>query len=108
MGNCCRREPAVVWASLDGWDVPEHEAPPPDQPPVGKEWLPGEDSRAPAATKEKVKIKITKRELEELVANARMQDVPVDRVFSRLIKAVDFSNVQRQSSWAPTLRTIAE
>ncbi|KAL2244925.1 UNVERIFIED_CONTAM: hypothetical protein Sindi_2760700 [Sesamum indicum] len=105
MGNCCRRESAVVWASLDGWDEPEHEAPP---PPAGEECLPGEDSRIPAPTKEKVKIKITKRELEELVANARMQDVPVDRVFSRWINAADFSQVQRQSSWAPTLRTIAE
>ncbi|KAI3456452.1 hypothetical protein Pfo_013115 [Paulownia fortunei] len=108
MGNCCRRESGMVWASVDDWDEP----PPQKDPPMERECLLGDDNRAsPAAStplKEQVKIKITKRELEELLASARMQDVPVDRVLSRLINAVDHSHVLRQRSWAPTLHSIAE
>lgn len=109
MGNCCRRESAMVWASVDDWDEPT----PQKDPPMGKEYLLGDDNRAPATAstplQEQVKIKITKRELEELLASARLQDVPVDRLLSRLINAVDHSHVQRdQRSWVPTLHSIAE
>ncbi|PIN08572.1 hypothetical protein CDL12_18842 [Handroanthus impetiginosus] len=108
MGNCCRRESAMVWASVDEyWEDPT----PQKDRPTEKAGLSGDDSRSPAATtplKEQVKIKITKRELEELLATASMQDVPVDRVLSQLINTADFSPVQRRRSWAPPLHSIAE
>ncbi|GFP91988.1 hypothetical protein PHJA_001342900 [Phtheirospermum japonicum] len=101
MGNCCRRESsAMVWASVD--EIYES---------MEKESLivVSDDVNGTATPlKEKVQTKVTKRELEEMVAIARAQDVPVDRVLSRLIHAVDHSSVQSQRSWEPVLDTITE
>ena len=105
MGNCCRRESATVWATVDEcYDEPS----PRKHPPMEKECPLGADSIAPTPLHDQVRIKITKRELEELLASARVHDMPVDRVFSQLINGVNQSHVLRQRSWEPSLHSIAE
>lgn len=80
MGNCCKGE---SWASLDEWE---------------NEWAkPEEDDTSLPSM---VKIKITKTELEKLLATARLHDLPVDRLF--------INTVQRRHPWVPSLHTISE
>ncbi|KAL1537336.1 hypothetical protein AAHA92_29865 [Salvia divinorum] len=79
MGNCCRHE---SWASLDEWE---------------NEWAEHEED---ASLPSMVKIKITKTELEGLLAAARLHNLPVERLF--------ISDFQRRHPWAPSLHTISE
>ncbi|KAL8461424.1 hypothetical protein ACS0TY_032770 [Phlomoides rotata] len=113
MGNCCGSESSTVWATLDEWEREDEDSVPRTHPVMEKEYGAGDDSKstesaASTPSKEHLNLKITKKELAQLLGNARLQEVPMDRVLSRLMAAVDLSHVQRQRSWAPTLHTIAE
>lgn len=61
-----------------------------------------------------VKIKITKKELEDLLARVDMQGVTLEHVLAQLMNinaTVDSdrpADMQRQSSWRPALQSIPE
>ncbi|KAL7088682.1 hypothetical protein ACP275_13G142800 [Erythranthe tilingii] len=83
---------AVVWSPV------------PAPPPQTVEKEDGKNAPPPLP----LKLKITKKQMEEIIECARLQDVPVDRVLSRFIHAVDYSHLHHRRPWAPTLYTIPE
>ncbi|KAL7242991.1 hypothetical protein ACSBR1_015407 [Camellia fascicularis] len=99
MGNCVGCKSCVVCAGDDG-----------------DEWESMAASKRPNADKQntafsssgstrEVKIKITKKQLEELLGRVEVHDMPVDQVLSSLINV---SEIQHQRSWKPTLQSIPE
>nr|POF27075.1 hypothetical protein CFP56_77286 [Quercus suber] len=122
MGNCLRRESSsMVWAG-DDWgslnssknhhDAMLAEA---DHDHKGnnveRHRLLGNMSSSSASAgnnhAREVKIKITKKELEELV---NMQGLSMEQILARLAEAADDSKyeLERQRSWKPALQSIPE
>ena len=122
MGNCLRRKSSsTVWAG-DDWgslnasknhhDAMFAEA---DHDHKGnnveRHRLLGNMSSSSASAgnnhAREVKIKITKKELEELV---NMQGLSMEQVLARLAEAADDSKyeLERQRSWRPALQSIPE
>nr|XP_009782220.1 PREDICTED: uncharacterized protein LOC104230998 [Nicotiana sylvestris]XP_016485817.1 PREDICTED: uncharacterized protein LOC107806207 [Nicotiana tabacum] len=105
MGNCLRHESSnMVWASRDDLEPVS---------PTGNESLLGINTNN---SKRGMKIRITKKELEEMLGrvNMQMQGVTVDQVLSAMLmnSKADGShhNIQRKqfSSWRPRLQRIPE
>ncbi|GFY91681.1 hypothetical protein Acr_08g0000770 [Actinidia rufa] len=55
-----------------------------------------------------VKIKVTKKQLEELLARVEAGDIAVDQVLSSLINSGDGFETQHPRSWRPSLQSIPE
>ncbi|KAK4859133.1 hypothetical protein QYF36_027464 [Acer negundo] len=56
-----------------------------------------------------VKIKITKKELEELIGRADVQGLSVEQVLAELVNGPDYHHkLHHQRSWRPVLQTIPE
>ncbi|CAI9756598.1 unnamed protein product [Fraxinus pennsylvanica] len=105
MGNCCRRESSMVWASVDDeWNqsvTPKKE----------KESLLISDNHR---NREEVKIKITKRQLQEFLGRVDMEDLTTEQALCQLVNvgasagAGDLSHVRSQRLWRPRLHSIPE
>ncbi|CAL5335597.1 unnamed protein product [Camellia sinensis] len=65
-------------------------------------------SSASSTSSTEVKIKITKKQLEELLGRGEVHHMPVVQVVSSLIDASDRFEIQHQRSWRPTLNSIPE
>ncbi|XP_047307260.1 uncharacterized protein LOC124910633 [Impatiens glandulifera] len=125
MGNCLiRRESAMLWAGED-WGFPSASE---EEDELfscgnGEIMLNSDESRekekkkvhelfshSPPATKTKtteVKIRITKKQLEELLGKVDVQGIPVEQVLEQLMSVSDrFETNQR--SWRPALQSIPE
>ncbi|CAL5410470.1 unnamed protein product [Camellia sinensis] len=63
-------------------------------------------SSASSTSSTEVKIKITKKQLEELLGRGEVHHMPVDQVVSSLIDASDRFEIQHQRSWRPTLNRL--
>ncbi|KAJ7963825.1 DUF4228 domain protein [Quillaja saponaria] len=95
MGNCLKRGSAKEWGGEE-WDFPVKE----DE----KGSLGNFETSTPAV---EVKIKITKKQLEELLGRAQGKGLSVQQVLTRLINVSDrFETHQR--SWRPALQSIPE
>lgn len=107
MGNCFRRDSSTVWAGHGGdYDDDDDEYwgsfTRPIHGGLEKEGLLASSIR-------EIKIKISKKELEELVGRVEEHQFPRDQVLSRLINASQHcEEVLRQRSWRPRLQTIPE
>ncbi|XP_022139678.1 uncharacterized protein LOC111010526 [Momordica charantia] len=94
MGNCLRRDGAAErWA--------------------GEEWgfLAEEkqgSAAAPTAAATEVKIKITKKQLEELLGKADVKGLSVQQVLAQLIAVGDQFHESRHRPWRPVLQSIPE
>ena len=55
-----------------------------------------------------VKIKITKRQLEELLGKVDVKDMSVQQVLAQLISVSDGYQTQQLRSWRPALQSIPE
>lgn len=120
MGNCClRRDSAAVWASEDDWVSVSQLHQNSQQP--EKQKLLGEDQFRSSASlscrrqsggsssggDHQVKIKITKRELEELVGS-RGGAGDVEQLLAAVINDRDDQMEEHPRPWRPALQTIPE
>ncbi|KAH0459392.1 hypothetical protein IEQ34_012206 [Dendrobium chrysotoxum] len=103
MGNCLRRRQPVTWADED--DEDEH-------------WIKTErdeelttrPKESPASSTE-VRIRISKKQLDELLRQAEIKGLPTRDVMIELINmSMAESNeiIHDQYHWKPALRSIAE
>ncbi|KAG9454047.1 hypothetical protein H6P81_006951 [Aristolochia fimbriata] len=108
MGNCLRhhrQSSATRWEEED-WGVFE------ESEPCGKmgsrkgeeENLLGEKQRVPST---EVKIKISKKQLEELLGRADVQGMSIEQILAQLI-SVDGELQLRHRHWKPALQSIPE
>ena len=124
MGNCLRHEPPMQWAGEDWASL----APPTrfsgdadlsfsssgKAMKAEEDYLLGENkgfsssfSSSPASSTTEVKVKITKKQLEELLGRMDVQGLTVHQVLQHLMNASDrFETHQR--SWRPALQSIPE
>ncbi|KAF9589375.1 hypothetical protein IFM89_023309 [Coptis chinensis] len=70
-----------------------------------KEFVSGDKSKVSSSTE--VKLKITKKQLEELLARSGLEDLPLEQVLIHLINASDDFSTQNQP-WKPVLQSIPE
>ncbi|XP_057465799.1 uncharacterized protein LOC130755438 [Actinidia eriantha] len=104
MGNCIRKEPPMQWAGED-WGSPAPEPLFSSEPTKIEEFRLLEDPEE--APKTEVKIKVTKKQLEELLGRVEVQGMSVHQLLAQLMSASDpFESHQR--SWRPQLQSIPE
>ncbi|KAF8391554.1 hypothetical protein HHK36_023860 [Tetracentron sinense] len=116
MGNCVSHESPVTWAG-DNWGSPASERlfasdkrhdrlydKGMSTSEIEEEKLLGEKGSVSSSAKE-VKIKITKKQLEELLEKADVQGVSVEQVLAQFMNV---SHDQQHRSWRPALQSIPE
>ena len=110
MGNCIRKGSSEQWVGEE-WVSPASETLFSGDKNLERETFLGNDEKGDnnsSAPTTEVKIKITKKQLEELLGKVDMQGLSIQQVLSLLIK----SNVQyhetHQRSWKPSLKSIPE
>lgn len=122
MGNCLRHDSSMVWAG-DDWGSVESKShhnnsmqnyTKDSHGSTEKLKLLGETSSAGSSSSHEVKIKVSKKELEQLLERLRGgQGLPVEQVLlSQLMDGGDYHDLQRQldhqRSWRPVLQSIPE
>ncbi|KAG5246746.1 hypothetical protein OIU76_028991 [Salix suchowensis] len=121
MGNCCKSAAAAaVWAG-DDWSsvahhkhrhatmfdgADDHEEHGAD---MERQRLLGTGSLSSGSTRE-VKIRVTKRELEEIMARVNLQGFSMEQVLARLVNSADlnFEMDLNHKHWKPALQSIPE
>ncbi|KAJ8466693.1 hypothetical protein OPV22_029245 [Ensete ventricosum] len=114
MGNCLNHQPAMTWVDEEGCDMMGSGSPPRRDDRVAKMAL--EKLRQKSllrrehggASPSLVKIRITKKQWEELMSRADMQGVDVHRVLSRIMGRSRSDLEGRGRQWRPSLRSIPE
>lgn len=108
MGNCCRSQSSTsVWAGEDwGSFTSKHGR----GRGTEKQWLLEAKKLAAssAAATGEVKIKMTKRELEDLVKKLEMEGLSLEEVLGRMMNGEDEFEVEHRRSWMPSLYSIPE
>ncbi|KAF9589023.1 hypothetical protein IFM89_018262 [Coptis chinensis] len=116
MGNCLRHESSDIWCGEDwGSPLPQKLATKNgmynksrrNNSTAEEESLLGDDHKRNVPCTTEVKIKITKKELEELLGKVDVQGLSVEQVLSHLINASDEYHTH-QKSWRPALQSIPE
>ncbi|KAJ4801397.1 DUF4228 domain protein [Rhynchospora pubera] len=129
MGNCITFQRVVSWVDDGEWDFesPEHCPEPPKfhehvqpQAPTGTKSIDDEQDQkktaevlSAAATKSthEVRIKITKKQLDELLKQAESKGLPVQDVLASLLETGKPHQVKHRSigqCWRPALQSIPE
>ncbi|KAI3703833.1 hypothetical protein L1987_74028 [Smallanthus sonchifolius] len=112
MGNCMKKQPAAK-SDGGGWGSPATSPKKKDifgnhrdgSPPKGEKYS-GDRFSEKTATRE-VKIKISKKKLEELLGKTEVQGLTVEQMLAQLMSVSErFESHQR--SWRPALRSIPE
>ncbi|KAI3686227.1 hypothetical protein L1987_79901 [Smallanthus sonchifolius] len=108
MGNCVRKDSGKQRAG-DYWDSPAEKSLLSGEPhrEIGKRGVARDEDSGKRPTKE-VKIKITKKQLEELLGMKEMQGLTLEQVLTRLINGGDGVFQSSQRSWRPALQSIPE
>ncbi|XP_049396475.1 uncharacterized protein LOC125860534 [Solanum stenotomum] len=120
MGNCCKRGSNMVYVDDDDeWECVVS----PKKLIVEKEKLFSSSSSSLSSSSsissstvnyKEVKIRITKNELEQILAGKidNMEEVTMEQLLSGFLNSsnnsFDFENIQRQQSWKPRLQSIPE
>ncbi|KVH99142.1 uncharacterized protein LOC112514762 [Cynara cardunculus var. scolymus] len=120
MGNCVRKDSDVQWGG-DDWgspsSSPEHSLlyseggrKTEEREVVGEKdsdhRFSSSDGKRPPTTE--VKIKITKKQLEELLGMKEMQGLTLQQVLNLLMNGGDGGFESNQRSWRPALQSIPE
>jgi membrane-bound ClpP family serine protease len=99
MGNCLKHKSSTKYATKDDdgeWDFSAFEG-----------NFAGKSNGAASKTTTEVKIKITKKQLEELLSKVDMKELRVEQVLAQLMNHSNgFESLQR--SWRPALQSIPE
>ncbi|PSS10410.1 DNA-directed RNA polymerase subunit beta like [Actinidia chinensis var. chinensis] len=95
MGNFLGCKSSMVWEG-DEWES------------IETMELPKREEQSLVGENTEVKIKITKKQLEELLARVEAHDMSVNQVLSSLINGDDHFEIQHQRSWRPSLQSIPE
>nr|XP_009800260.1 PREDICTED: uncharacterized protein LOC104246194 [Nicotiana sylvestris] len=111
MGNCIRKESSMQVGGGD-WGLPETNEDFYCHKSMEDHLLMGENkesihSSTPAGSVKEIKIKITKKQLSELIGKAEVQGIPVHQLLTQLMK-VSESPELRHRSWRPALHSIPE
>lgn len=102
MGNCIRRDGAAAQWAGEEWDFLAAKD-------DGREGLLGEIEKKKSSTAAtEVKIKITKRQLEELLGKVDIKEMSVQQVLAQLIGVDDQFHESRHRHWRPVLQSIPE
>ncbi|EEF39374.1 uncharacterized protein LOC8282892 [Ricinus communis] len=130
MGNCLRRESSMQWGGDDwGSPAPEVQLFSSSTRHVRQENItnieekglligdnkgttisPTSAAAAGATTSScrELKIKITKKQLEELLGRVDMNELSIEQVLVQLVKVSDSSFETHRRSWRPNLQSIPE
>ncbi|KAJ0983130.1 hypothetical protein J5N97_011385 [Dioscorea zingiberensis] len=97
MGNCIHGRPAT-WADDEEWEEEE------------EEMMMGEmrEKEIKMEPSKEVKIKITKKQLEELLHKADMQGLPLQQALMLLMSVGDAGVTENDRHWRPVLQSIPE
>ena len=97
MGNCLKRKSLPEYATDDDddWDLPEK-----------YEGLPSKNDDLSGKTTE-IKIKITKKQLEELLGKVDVKGLRAEQVLTHLVSHSD-RFLAHQRAWRPNLQSIPE
>ncbi|PIA57920.1 hypothetical protein AQUCO_00500085v1 [Aquilegia coerulea] len=115
MGNCLRHGSSAICAS-DDWDPSISDDLATKNVLINKasrssdsagESLLGDDKQNVVSTSTKVKIKFTRKELEELLAKIELEGLSVEQVIDKLINRRNQLNAHKQA-WTPVLACIPE
>ncbi|XP_010278699.1 PREDICTED: uncharacterized protein LOC104612811 [Nelumbo nucifera] len=120
MGNCMRHESSMTWAGED-WGSPASDGMFVNDSPYGvlsdksrrtsdteKESLLGEKI-GNVNTSTEVKIKISKKQLEELLGRVDVRGLSVEQILGLLQKVSDhYQTTTQHRSWRPALQSIPE
>ncbi|GAB2298869.1 hypothetical protein Dimus_032947 [Dionaea muscipula] len=119
MGNCCGS--SAVWAGEDWGSVVRHNRPI-DLQEEEDEGLLGLGEPSPAAGGKEVRIRISRKQLEEVLKRANYDAgagtggggqnqknmLMADEVLDRLMESSECFEVHRHGSWRPALQSIPE
>ncbi|OAY28502.1 uncharacterized protein LOC110601367 [Manihot esculenta] len=116
MGNCLRHESSTQWGG-DDWGSPVHDR---FYSTNGSSWLDNkvinieeeefdeDEKRLLPSSSTEVKIKISKKQLQELVGMVEMKELSVTQVLSQLMDNSSNQFESHQRSWKPNLQSIPE
>ncbi|KDP39126.1 hypothetical protein JCGZ_00883 [Jatropha curcas] len=114
MGNCLRHESSMQWGGDDwGSPVPEKFLKSNKRQEKGlnieeEELLENHNKDLKSSSKE-VKIKISKKQLQELLGRVDMKELSLEEVLAQLMKNVSSDRYEtNQQSWRPNLQSIPE
>ncbi|GMJ15953.1 hypothetical protein like AT3G20340 [Hibiscus trionum] len=114
MGNCLRRQSSTQWAG-DDWGTSAASAGFSDARAEEKGLVRNHQkdgfittSSTPIPTTHEVKVKITKKQLEELLGRVDVNELSVHQVLAQLINVSNQYDEANQRSWRPKLQSIPE
>ncbi|KAD5507658.1 hypothetical protein R6Q59_031553 [Mikania micrantha] len=104
MGNCVRKDYDNQWGG-DYWGSPESSLLSGKRQESSGDRFSSSDGKRPVT---EVKIKITKKQLGELLCMKEMHGLTLDQVLNRMINGGDRVFDFHQRSWCPALQSIPE
>ncbi|XP_010930018.1 uncharacterized protein [Elaeis guineensis] len=108
MGNCIDRQKETTWVDDDDWESEER----PMQYCPRKELKAGEAAdereKGGVGSTTEVKVKITKKQLEELLQRVEGRGLPIQQVLKDLLSMDEVSLQERARHWRPALQSIPE
>ncbi|WCJ32920.1 hypothetical protein M5689_014315 [Euphorbia peplus] len=112
MGNCLRRDSAVQWGG-DDWGTSSistrsHDDDYYDEKEDHKGLLLHQESCSKSTNNKEVKIKISKKQLAELLGKVNMNELSVEQVLAQLINITDAVVSDHNRPWKPNLHSIPE
>ncbi|GKV42651.1 hypothetical protein SLEP1_g50026 [Rubroshorea leprosula] len=112
MGNCIRHESPMQWAG-DDWGSPGGDPFFSSESPLqNKGCAIGTEekirSSSSSSTVKEVKIKITKKQLQEILSRVDLKELSVQQVLAQLVNVGDDKYESHRRSWRPALQSIPE
>lgn len=112
MGNCIDRQKEVTWVDDDDWESEEI----PMQCCSRKEKAGEEvekekglfEGKGGVASTTEVKVKITKKQLEDLLRRVEGRGLPIQQVLKDLLSMDEVALQERARHWRPALQSIPE
>ncbi|OAY67222.1 uncharacterized protein LOC109715048 [Ananas comosus] len=118
MGNCIDHQSDVSWADEGFWDFSEGDSPrlrfseklnearTREEQENTKREENGREGRCSTTTE--VKIKITKKQLQELLTQIDEKGLPIQKVLAELISMSESYRLRDDQHWRPVLQSIPE
>ncbi|XP_008812629.2 uncharacterized protein LOC103723488 [Phoenix dactylifera] len=113
MGNCIDREKAVTWVDDEDWELEESpmqycSVKEKARAAVQKEEKGLYEGEGGVGSTTEVKVKITKKQLEELLQRVEGKGLPIQQVLKDLLSMDEVALQERARHWRPALQSIPE